>query len=62
MFKLEDTIKEINDNAKTIKTLSVEETNEINSRINSQMEKVNLEYRRKQAQSIEAAKIAYITF
>ena len=62
MFKLEDTIKEINDNAKTLQTLSVKEINEINLRIYEEMRKINLEYRIKQAQSIEGAKKAYITF
>ncbi len=62
MFEIEDIIDKINKKSITTCSLSYKESREIEERINEEMKKVNLEYRIKQAQSIERAKRAYITF
>ncbi len=62
MFEPKDVIGKINKNAETIYTLSPEESCEINDRINEEMRKVDLDFRIKQAKTIESAKRTYITF
>ncbi len=62
MFKFEDAIEKINKKAKTLYTCSQEESLEIEKRIYEEMRKVDMEYKMRNAKSIESAKRAYITF
>lgn len=61
-FEIEDTIEEINKNAKTIETISIKDVDIINSKINQEMQKVTQDFRNKQNQSLESASKAFLTF
>lgn len=65
MYELKSRVEEILEDLKNsgkIYTFSEEELREIAESINEKKRKVDLEYRMKQAQSIEDAKHIYITF
>jgi hypothetical protein len=61
-FKLDDKNKIINENAKKIETISADQIEEVKTRIHTEMESVNIEFREKQNKSIESASKAFLTF
>ena len=60
-FVIEDTIKKINEGSETLKTLTKEESDAVDSRINDKMQEVARDFREKQNRSIEASSKVFLT-